>query len=114
MILFLRWNDAEFMRNMRMSRSTFGSICHRLYDSLHREDEKALSVQHQCALAIYRLVNGRQVRQTAKLFGVSDSSVIRSTQRFISALLIFLEDNICFPSNPHDMAVVAAEFPDKI
>jgi hypothetical protein len=83
---FLHWNDDEFRRNMRMNRQTFLFVCRRLYKFLVRIESSALSVRHQCAIAIYRLANGGQVRRTAQLFGVSDSSVVRCTQRFVVSL----------------------------
>ncbi|KAF6998075.1 hypothetical protein CFC21_014233 [Triticum aestivum] len=69
--------EAEFLREFRMGRATFGMVCDALGAAVAKEDtalRAAIPVRQRVAVCVWRLATGEPLRLVSKRFGIGIST----------------------------------------
>ncbi|KAF9585736.1 hypothetical protein BGW38_000998 [Lunasporangiospora selenospora] len=107
-----RGSDAEFLEFMRISRSVFDSIVSSVLSQQHvfhnKSNNGQVPVDKQVAVTLWRM--GHQgieagVGNVGTLFGLSEGTVMKSTQRCLAALAEISTDVIYWPSHGEKMTI---------
>lgn len=95
------WDDAEFRKNMRMSRESLSHLCDVIdIDSSYKyRSEMNIPTDMCVAIFVWRAGSMMSCREIATHFGVSESSVIRCTQRCVRALVACADRYVMWPTH---------------
>ena len=88
------FNDNDWIKNFRMSKTTFDFMWNELYPFLHREDtcfRQAISVRKRVAVALWRMATNSDYRTIGHLFGISKASVCLIADEFCNAVVDILQ-----------------------
>ena len=97
-----QYEEDLWCENFRVSRQTFRYICELVGRHLVRHDanmRRAIPVQKQVGVALWRLVTGNSYRTTGLVFGVGRCTALKLKDEFGSALLRVSSDFIKFPKD---------------
>ena len=89
----LVWNDGEWKKNFRMTKTTFLRLRADLRTVITKDDtksRKALSVEKRVAIALWRLSGNNEYQTIAHLFGVGISTACSITNDVCGAVVPLL------------------------
>ena len=103
------WDDMEWKRNFRMSRSTFAYLCSKLRPKLQRAHcvRAPIPVETKVAIALWRLGTNVEYRTISHLFGVGISTVCVIVHEVCHEIVrCLLRTYIKIPQGHEAMAIV--------
>ena len=96
------FSASDWLRNFRMSRSTFLYLCNEIRTEIIKKDTEmrpAISVEKRVALTLWFMATNADYRTIAHLFGVSKASVCVNRKQVCSAILkVLLRNYISVPT----------------
>ncbi|XP_054826090.1 uncharacterized protein LOC129323587 [Eublepharis macularius] len=88
-IVMVHWDDRQWMRRFRMSKSTFIELVEALRPRLHRQTTSLrvpISVERKVAVSVWWLASGTSYQVASDLFGIGKSTVASAVVEFCLAV----------------------------
>ncbi|CAM0953342.1 unnamed protein product [Alopecurus aequalis] len=106
--------DADFRRDFRMGRATFGMVCDALGAAVAKEDtalRTAIPVPQRVAVCVWRLATGEPLRLVSKRFGIGISTCHKLVLEVCGAMRsILMPRFLQWPSDGASAGTVKASF----
>lgn len=104
-----RYDEKRFRQVLRMSREAFSFVLSSIKShSVFKENSAQFPVELQLQISLYRFGrfgNGASVCDNARIFGVSEGTVINSTRRILKAILSLEEIHLSWFTPPEAKAM---------
>ncbi|XP_061602296.1 uncharacterized protein LOC133464387 [Cololabis saira] len=104
------WDEREWQRNFRMSKTSFLHLCDILRPNLTRQRTRyrcPLAVELRLAICLWRLATNMEFRSISHLFGVGISTACSVTQQVVTAINKIMKPHyIKAPSEPEVREIV--------
>lgn len=110
------WTDRDWLKNFRMRRDTFRTLCNILEPYLSRQHtryRRPHSVEIRVAICLWRLATNLEYRSISHLFGVGTSTCCVITQEVITAINTALKTLYLKKPSAADFRKIVQGFQDK-